>query len=86
MSTKSSGSGGKNKKSATLKEIQRIAIERQEAWERAHDLSMELYEAIEASGISPTEIASAAPISRVGIYSLKKQMKARLRRDSVEED
>jgi len=68
--------------SVSLTEIVRLAEERKRAWERAAELSMELHLAIEGSGISPTKIASVAPISRVGIYSLKKQMEARIRREA----
>lgn len=82
MSTQSAGeAASKGKKAATLQEITEIAIKRQEAWARAHELSMELHEAIESSGYSPTRIAANAPISRVAIYSLKRQMEARLQRE-----
>lgn len=74
--------GMSNKRNgATLEEIRQLAVARQEAWERAHNLSMELYEAIESSGISPTKIAESAPISRVAIYSLRTQMRARIERE-----
>lgn len=43
---------------------------------------MELHEAIEASGLTPTQVSAAAPISRVAIYSLKRQMEARKSRTS----
>lgn len=69
-----------------LAKITQLAQERQDAWDRAHALSMDLYEAIEASGISPTRIAAAAPISRVAIYSLKRQMEARIARQSGKGD
>lgn len=58
-----------------LAEIRRLAEERNKAWDDARAKSRELYEAIEASGISPTKIAANAPISRGAIYSLKNQMK-----------
>lgn len=57
-----------------LAEIARLAEERNKAWDDARAKSRELYEAIEASGISPTKIAANAPISRGAIYSLKNQM------------
>lgn len=69
-------------KAPSIKDIQRLAMERQAAWDRARDLSMELHEAIEASGLTPTQISAAAPISRVAIYSLKRQMEARKSRTS----
>lgn len=86
MSKENTGSENQKDAAVTLKEIQELAIKRQEAWERAHELSMELHLAIEASGISPTKIAAAAPISRVAIYSLKKQMKARIKREQGESE
>lgn len=80
MSNKNTGAQGSNQ-SVGIKEIQRLAVERQEAWERARELSMELHTAIEASGLTPTQIAAAAPISRVAIYSLKRQMEAKIKRE-----
>lgn len=80
MSKQSSGVPESNQAS-TIRDIQRIALERQEAWEHARELSMELHEAIEASTLTPTQIAAAAPISREAIYSLKRQMEARKNRN-----
>lgn len=80
MSEKSTGAQDSTQ-ATSIKDIQRLAIERQEAWDRARDLSMELHEAIESSGLTPTQIAAAAPISRVAIYSLRRQMEARRQRE-----